>query len=165
MNAAMPGRPAGSDLRGDAPPLAASGAASRGALVRGAIALGLVGAGAALAFIGAFWTAVGPGIVSYGFLLAVLGNAAAAVFAGLSTRSRGGAFLPLAGWTIVALLLGESPANGSVVITGTARGYGFLFGGFLAGLLVATFLPGLGDARARRRTPRRAQSPPGHGSG
>lgn len=155
----MPARPAGPGLREDAPPERTTGAPGRRALVRGATALGLVAVGAALGFIGAFWTAVGPGIVSYGFLLAVLGNAAAAVFAGLSTRSRGGAFLPLAGWTIVALLLGESPANGSVVITGTTRGYGFLLGGFLAGLLVATLLPGLGETRAPRRAPRGTRVP------
>jgi hypothetical protein len=44
-------------------------------------------------------------------------------------RSAAGAVLPAAGWLIVSLLLGTSSSGGSVLVTNTAAGKWFLFGG------------------------------------
>jgi hypothetical protein len=60
---------------------------------------------------------------------------------GIGTFS--GALLPAAGWIITAFVLASERPNGSVIITGTAAGEWFLYGGALgcaAGTLTAFFL-------------------------
>jgi hypothetical protein len=88
--------------------------------------------GAVQAIIGSFqygWT-VGP------VPAAALGCCAAllvtCLLGGWAMRSLGGALLPATGWIIVSMVLAMPSAPGSVIITNTAGGKWYLYGGAIS---------------------------------
>src|SRR6516165_8803968 len=58
-----------------------------------------------------------------------------------ATRSVSGAFAPAAGWMLAAFVLSMPVSNGSVIITNTAAGRWYLYGGTLCAVagVVASF--------------------------
>jgi hypothetical protein len=60
-----------------------------------------------------------------------------------ATRSVSGAFAPAAGWMVAAFVLSMPVSNGSVIITNTAAGRWYLYGGTLCAVAgVALSFPG-----------------------
>jgi peptidoglycan/LPS O-acetylase OafA/YrhL len=57
---------------------------------------------------------------------------ATCVLAGWGTRTFGGGLAPAVGWIIVSLVLSMGRPNGSIIITNTAAGQWYLYGGSLA---------------------------------
>jgi len=93
----------------------------------GYIALFLVGMVQGL--LGTFHYSHGPGV-----LVAVLFDAAILVTCLLGARgmrAAAGGVLPAAGWFVATLVLSSNSAGGSVIVTDTAAGKWFLFGGSL----------------------------------
>jgi hypothetical protein len=83
--------------------------------------------GALLALIGTFQYGQGPApLAAILFDLAIL---AACVLGSTGMRSALGGVLPAAGWFVVTLVLSSTSAGGSVLVTDTAAGKWFLFGG------------------------------------
>jgi len=83
--------------------------------------------GALLGLLGAFHYSQGPGLLAAMlFDLAIL---ATCVLGSLGMRTALGGVLPAAGWFVVTLILSSVSAGGSVLITDTAAGKWFLFGG------------------------------------
>jgi hypothetical protein len=81
-----------------------------------------------------------------GFCAAIL---ATCVLAGWGMGSVTGALMPAAGWVVAAVVLSMPVSNGSVIITNTAPGKWYLYGGTLSVLIgVAAAL------RLRPRSPR-----------
>jgi hypothetical protein len=54
------------------------------------------------------------------------------VLAGWGTRTFGGGLAPALGWIITSLVLSMGRPNGSIIITNTAAGQWYLYGGSLA---------------------------------
>ena len=114
------------------------------------VMLGLFGMAQAL--VGAFFYGVGPApIVSIGFDLAILATCLLGAW-GLG-RALGGV-IPAIGWFIMAFVLASGTGGGSVVITASAAGEWFLFGGAAcatAGIVaVLTIWSRFGRGRSRR---------------
>ena len=83
--------------------------------------------GALLGLIGTFQYSRGPApLAAILFDVAIL---AACVLGSIGMRSALGGVLPAAGWFVVTLVLSSISAGGSVLITDTAAGKWFLFGG------------------------------------
>ncbi len=98
-----------------------------GPVVKAGAYLALFLLGMVQALIGTFQYGRGPGsLVAICFALAIL---ATCLLGSWGMRSAAGAVLPAAGWLIVSLLLGTSSSGGSVLVTNTADGKWFLFGG------------------------------------
>lgn len=104
-------------------------------------------AGVALGLYGVFLVPAGPRpggtLLSIGLLLALVGNAGAALFVRWLTGTRLGAMVPLVGWIPVVLLLAASRTEGDLMLRATTTGYLFLGVGMLAPVVVAV----LGRAR------------------
>jgi Family of unknown function (DUF6113) len=86
--------------------------------------------GAVQGIIGSFQYSRGPGV-----LLAIILDVlifATCVLAAWGTRTFGGGVLPAVGWIIASFVLSMPRANGSVIITNTAEGKWYLYGGSLA---------------------------------
>jgi hypothetical protein len=100
------------------------------------VALFLVGAIEAL--IGTFQYSIGPGgLLAICFALAILGIC---LLGAWGMRTAAGGVLPAAGWFLVSIILGSSNSGGSVLVTNTASGKWFLFGGAVcaaAGALIS----------------------------
>ena len=121
-------------MTGTRPP---SGEVHRAVTAGGYIALFLLGMVQGL--IGTFQYSHGPGV-----LVAILFDAAilaTCVLGAWGMRTALGGVLPAVGWFVVTLVLSSSnAAGGSVIVTNTAAGKWFLFGGSLcaaAGAMVA----------------------------
>ena len=87
--------------------------------------------------VGAFQYSRGPGV-----LVAVLFDAAILATCMLGSwgmRTALGGVLPAAGWFVVTLVLSASSAGGSVIVTNTAAGKWFLFGGSLSAAAGAVY--------------------------
>jgi len=117
-----------------------AGRAGRGGTALSALTyamLALFGAGQAL--VGAFVYAIGPSPLMATYLDAVI--FITCLFGGWGMRTPLGGVAPAAGWFAAAFLLASGTSGGSVVITATAAGEWFLFGGALAAAagLVAGF--------------------------
>ena len=105
--------------------------------------------------VGSFqYTWLHPGPVPLGALLfaALIGVTCALGAGGMGTM--GGALLPAIGWFVAAFGLAMSNSGGSVIITGTATGEWFLYGGSLCvlfGVLTAfaVYLRPVDAARSR----------------
>jgi hypothetical protein len=83
--------------------------------------------GALLGLIGTFQYSRGPApLAAILFDLAIL---AACVLGSVGMRTALGGVLPAAGWFVVTLVLSSSSVGGSVLVTDTAAGKWFLFGG------------------------------------
>jgi hypothetical protein len=103
--------------------------------VGGYIALFLLGMVEGL--VGTFWYSRGPGV-----LVAVLFDAAIFVTCMLGAwgmRTALGGVLPALGWFVVTLVLSSSSVGGSVIVTDTAAGKWFLFGGSLCAAAGAVY--------------------------
>jgi hypothetical protein len=109
-----------------------------GPVVKVAAYLAVFLVGAIQALIGSFQYSVGPGVlVAICFALAIL---ATCLLGAWGMRTAAGGVLPAAGWFLVSLILGSANAGGSVLVTNTAAGKWFLFGGAVcaaAGALIA----------------------------
>lgn len=109
-----------------------------GPVVKSAAYLALFLVGGIQALIGTFQYSAGPGVlVAICFDLAIL---ATCLLGALGMRTAVGGVLPAAGWFLVSIILGSSNAGGSVLVTNTASGQWFLFGGAVcaaAGALIA----------------------------
>jgi hypothetical protein len=116
--------------------------------VSGYIALFLLGMVQGL--LGTFWYSAGPGV-----LVAVLFDAAilaTCMLGAWGMRTALGGVLPAIGWFVVTLVLSGNSAGGSVIVTDTAAGKWFLFGGSLsaAGGAVYAFWRGSRASREHR---------------
>jgi hypothetical protein len=101
----------------------------------GYAALFLVGAVQAL--IGTFQFSRGPGaLVAICFDLAIL---ATCILGSWGMRTAAGGALPAAGWFVVSVVLGTSSGGGSVLVTDSAAGKWFLFGGSICAASGAIF--------------------------
>jgi hypothetical protein len=86
------------------------------------------------------------------------------LLAGWLMRSLGGALLPAIAWILVSFLLAMPDAQGSVIITNTAGGKWYLYGGAVSALLgvaaaFAIWVRGQSSARPGQNPP--GQNPPG----
>lgn len=87
--------------------------------------------------IGTFHYSHGPGV-----LVAILFDAgilATCVLGSSGMRTGLGGVLPAAGWFVVTLVLTGTSAGGSVIVTNTAAGKWFLFGGSLSAAAGAVY--------------------------
>ena len=103
--------------------------------VGGYIALSLLGMVQGL--VGTFWYSAGPGV-----LVAVLFDAAilaTCLLGAWGMRTALGGVLPAIGWFVVTLVLSGNSAGGSVIVTNTAAGKWFLFGGSLCAAAGAVY--------------------------
>jgi len=110
----------------------------------------LFGMGQAL--VGTFFYSAGPApVASVLFDLAIL---ATCVLGGWGLARPLGSVAPAVGWFVVAFLLASGTGSGSVLITASAAGEWFLFGGAAcatAGMIASlTIWSKLGRARSRR---------------
>lgn len=110
-------------------------------------ALGVV-LGVGLGLYGVFLLPAGPDlggtVLSVGLLLAVVGNAAAALLVRWLTGTRLGPVTVLLGWTPVVLLFAASRPEGDLLMRANATAYAFLLLGGLSPIVVAV------AGRARR---------------
>lgn len=119
-------------MTGSRPP---SGADHRAVTALGYIALCLFGMVQGL--VGTFWYSGGPGV-----LLAVLFDGAilaTCMLGAWGMRTALGGVLPAVGWFVVTLVLSSNSAGGSVLVTDTAAGKWFLFGGSLSAAAGAVY--------------------------
>lgn len=101
------------------------GRARHGVTAAAYLALCLLGA--LVGLIGTFQYSQGPApLAAILFDLAIL---ATCVLGSIGMRTALGGVLPAAGWFVVTLALSSNSAGGSVLITNTAAGRWFLFGG------------------------------------
>lgn len=78
--------------------------------------------------------------IPVGLPIAIGAMAGVLISAGVLTRSRLGAGMPLLGWVISVLLFTSARPEGDIVIAATGEGYAYLFGGVLV-LSVLMALP------------------------
>jgi hypothetical protein len=119
-------------VTGSGPP---SAEIHRAVTAGGYIALLLLGMVQGL--IGTFWYSQGPGV-----LLAVLFDAvilATCMLGARGMRTALGGMLPAVGWFVTTLVLSGNSAGGSVIVTDTAAGKWFLFGGSLCAAAGAVY--------------------------
>lgn len=112
--------------------------------------LALLLLGLAVGVLGAFFYSSGPApAAAVAFDLAIL---AACLLGAWGMRTIMGGLAPAIGWFAVVLLLSRGTSGGSVMITATAAGEWFLFGGSLAAAfgLVAGLATWARSPRARR---------------
>lgn len=113
---------------------------SRAFLAVGYVVLLLLGA--TLGLLGAFLSPAGPRVggllLSFGLVIAVVGNLVAGLLGLRAIGSRLGAAAPLLGWLVIVLPLGSSTVAGDLVLPGTPRSIAFLLLGALAGTAVPT---------------------------
>jgi hypothetical protein len=116
--------------------------------------------GAAQALIGCFQFSWGVGqvpLAALGFCAAIL---ATGLLGGAAMGSAAGAMAPAVGWVLATLVLTMPTAQGSVIVTNTAAGEWYLYGGTAcaaAGVVIA-FVRQAGAAARRRRPPGRGQA-------
>jgi hypothetical protein len=97
--------------------------------------------GVALGVLGSFefsWTAGDVPLAALGWTVV---NLAAFRGAGWAMRGKLGAAVPAVLWLIVVLVLSSRRPEGDLVVTGTAAGYVFIFGGALAAAIAVALTP------------------------
>jgi Family of unknown function (DUF6113) len=105
--------------------------------------------GALQGIIGSFQYSQGPvPLVAIILDLVILGTC---LLSGWGTRTFGGALLPAVGWLIASFVLSMPRGNGSVIITNTAAGKWYLYGGSLAAAVGAAAAFTLWARRPRPR--------------
>ncbi|MBV9208890.1 MAG: hypothetical protein JO037_26560 [Actinobacteria bacterium] len=97
--------------------------------------------GALQGMIGSFQYSRTAGPVPVAALVSCVAIVATCLLAAWGTRSVSGAFAPGAGWILATLVLSMPVSNGSVIITATAPGKWYLYGGTLcvAAAVAASF--------------------------
>jgi hypothetical protein len=91
--------------------------------------------GIAQGMLGAFYYAAGPDpLAAIGFDLVIL---ATCLLGAWGTGHAAGAFLPAAGWFIATFVLATGTGAGSVIVTASAAGEVFLFGGAICAVIGA----------------------------
>ncbi len=110
--------------------------------------------GAVLGVIGSFqysWTAGSVPVAALAWCAVLL---ATCLLGAWAMRSVSGALAPAAGWILAAFLMSMPVSNGSVIITNTAAGRWYLYGGTVtavAGALLAFVVMVRGQGRTRAR--------------
>jgi len=117
-------------------------------LAAGAVYGALVLLGAVEGLIGSFQYSHVAGPVPLAAIVACLVILATCLLAGWAVRSVTGALMPAFGWILASFVLSMPAANGSVIITNTAAGKWYLYGGTLS-TVVGVALSFAGLARAR----------------
>ena len=106
---------------------------SRGLTTTTYLALLLFGIGQGL--LGAFYYAVGPDpLAAIAFDLVIL---ATCMLGAWGTGHAAGAFVPALGWFVATFVLASGTSAGSVVVTASAAGEVFLFGGAICAVIGA----------------------------
>ena len=119
-------------------------------LANGAVYGALVVLGAVEGLIGSFQYSHVVGPVPLAALVACVVILATCVLACWAVRSVTGALMPAFGWILASFVMSLPASNGSVIITNTAAGKWFLYGGALS-TVVGVALSFAGLARARPR--------------
>ena len=119
-------------------------------LASGAVYGALVLLGAVEGLIGSFQYSHAAGPVPLAAIVADLVILATCLLAGWAVRSVTGALMPAFGWILASFVLSLPAANGSVIITNTAAGKWYLYGGTLS-TVVGVALSFAGFARVRPR--------------
>jgi len=105
----------------------------------GRFATTTVAAYAALFVLGAVQGVIGSfqysRIAPAGAILLCVAIGVTCLLAAWGMRSATGAFIPAAGWLIASFVLSMPSSNGSVIITNTAAGQWYLYGGTLTAAL------------------------------
>ncbi|MCK9903832.1 hypothetical protein CC117_06385 [Parafrankia colletiae] len=109
-------------------------------LLGGSYAFGVL-AGFVLGLYGVVLVAAGPRpggfLISVGLLMALIGNAGAALLVRWLTGTRLGAMIILVGWLPIVLALASSRTEGDLLLKASATGYLFLGIGVLTPVVVA----------------------------
>ena len=119
-------------------------------LAIGAVYGALVVLGAVEGLIGSFQYSHAAGPVPLAALVADLVILVTCVVASWAVRSVTGALMPAFGWILASFILSMPASNGSVIITNTAAGKWYLYGGTLT-TVVGVALSFAGWARVRPR--------------
>jgi hypothetical protein len=119
-------------------------------LATGAVYGALVVLGAVEGLIGSFQYSHVAGPVPLAALVCCLVILVTCVLASWAVRSVTGALMPAFGWILASFVLSLPASNGSVIITNTAAGKWYLYGGTLS-TVVGVALSFAGFARARPR--------------
>jgi hypothetical protein len=130
--------------------MGSSGTKRTRSLAGGAVYGVLVLLGAVEGFIGSFQYSRMAGPVPAAAIAACAVILATCLLAGWAVRSAGGALMPAIGFILASFVLSMPVSNGSVIITNTAAGKWFLYGGTLSAVLgVAVSFGGWTRARPR----------------
>jgi hypothetical protein len=119
-------------------------------LAAGAVYGALVVLGAVEGLIGSFQYSHVAGPVPLAAIVACVVILATCLLASWALRSVTGALMPAFGWILASFVMSLPASNGSVIITNTAAGKWFLYGGALS-TVVGVALSFAGLARARPR--------------
>jgi Family of unknown function (DUF6113) len=119
-------------------------------LVTGAVYGVLVLLGAVEGLIGSFQYSHMAGPVPIAAIAACVVILVTCLLASWAVRSVSGALAPAAGWILASFVLSMPASNGSVIVTNTAAGKWYLYGGALSTVLGVALSFG-GWARARPR--------------
>jgi hypothetical protein len=119
-------------------------------LVTGAVYGVLVLLGAVEGLIGSFQYSHMAGSVPAAAIAACVVILATCLLASWAVRSVTGALMPAFGWILASFVLSMPVSNGSVIVTNTAAGKWYLYGGTLSALVGVAVAYG-GWARARPR--------------
>jgi hypothetical protein len=119
-------------------------------LATGAVYGVLVLLGAVEGLIGSFQYSHTAGPVPLAAIIACVVLLATCLLASWAVRSVTGALMPAFGWILASFVLSMPVSNGSVIVTNTAAGKWYLYGGTLSALVGVAVAYG-GWARARPR--------------
>jgi hypothetical protein len=119
-------------------------------LATGAVYGALVLLGAVEGLIGSFQFSHTAGPVPLAAILSCLVILATCLLASWAVRSVTGALMPAFGWILASFVMSLPASNGSVIITNSAAGKWYLYGGTLS-TVVGVALSFAGQARMRPR--------------
>lgn len=120
-----------------------------GPLQAAAAYVALTLAGVVQGLVGSFFFSAGPGVLAaIGFDLLILATCVAGSW---GMRSALGGVLPAGGWLVTTVLLTSVTGDGSVIVTNTAAGMLFLFGGALCAAGGAVYAAAFWSRAARQR--------------
>jgi hypothetical protein len=97
--------------------------------------------GVLLGVIGSFEFAWETGSIPAAAILLSLANLAVFRAAGWAMESKLGAVVPALLWMIILFVLASRRPEGDLVVTGTAAGYTYMFGGAVAALVAVAWTP------------------------